>query len=219
MLNTVLDMFSYTFTATFPIANPIGMSTIFLSLTMAYTAAERREMAWRIALYSFCIYLVTLLAGSWIMSFFSISVPIVKISGGLIVSFVAWKMLNTKPKLSKEEQKASLTQDGDITFFPLTMPITAGAGSMAMVMAIGASIISTHGTPLHDFSQFLGATLGIAALSLVVLVCYFFADRIFAKLGKVGVDVVTQVSSFILLAVGVEVIWEGIKTLIIALPH
>jgi multiple antibiotic resistance protein len=218
MSANIIHMFSYTFMAIFPIANPIGMSTIFLSLTRYHSAQERRKMAKRIAIYSFFVYWITLLAGSWIMSFFHISIPIIKVSGGLVVFFTAWNMLNSKPKLAPKEQHESMNQEGDITFFPLTMPITTGAGSLAMAMAIGASIIG-GGIKFSIFTQLLGATFGLVGISLTVFFCYYFADRIFARLGKVGTDVVTQVSAFILLAVSVAVIWDGVRGLILTLPH
>jgi len=205
--------------AIFPIANPIGMSTIFLSLTRYHSAAERRLMSKRIAIYSFFIYWITLLAGSWIMSFFSISIPIIKVAGGLVVYFAAWNMLNSKPKITPKEQQESISNEGDITFFPLTMPITTGAGSLAMAMAIGASIINRGFFNPHAMVEFVGATIGIIGISLTVFCSYYFADRIFAKLGTIGTNVVTQLSAFILLAVSVEIIWEGIKALILTLPH
>lgn len=220
MLTNIIHMLSYTFMATFPIANPIGMSTIFLSLTKGHSSEERRRMARRIAIYSFFIYWVTLLAGTWIMSFFSISIPIIKVSGGLVVVYAAWGMLNSKPKLSQQQRQEAMGMEEDITFFPLTMPITTGAGSIAMVMAIGAEILSKHhGFTVRVFSQLIGATIAIVCLSLVVFICYYSADRIFAKLGKIGTDVVTQLSAFLLLAVGVAVIWEGVASLVLSLLH
>jgi multiple antibiotic resistance protein len=201
--------------ATFPIVNPIGMSPIFLSFTKYYSPLRRRYMARKIAIYSFFIYIVTLIAGSWILSFFSLSIPIIKIAGGLIIYFSALGMLQRKPKLSDKEQQETLQNSNDVLFFPLTMPITAGAGSMAIVMAIGAGIVNNGVFSVQAISELLGAALGILLLSFTVFICYYFADRIFAKLGTVGTDVVTQLAAFILLAVSIEVMWEGLKVLLL----
>lgn len=214
-----LHLLSYTFMAIFPIANPIGLSSIFLSLTKQYSREERQFMAKRIAIYSFSVYWVVLIAGTWIMSFFGLSIPIIKVAGGIMIFTSAFGMLNSKPKLTQQEQNEVLKNTGDITFFPLTMPITVGAGSMAVVMAIGASIIDRGKFDLEAMEQLLGATAGLVLLSVSIFVCYYFAGRIFARLGKVGTDVVTQLSAFILLAISVEIIWEGVKTLILVSLH
>lgn len=205
--------------AIFPITNPVGMSPIFLLFTKDFDSLKRRYIARKVAINSFFVYWIALLAGSSILSFFSISIPIVKIAGGIVLAFSAMGMLNSKPKMSSEEQQESLQKSGEIVFFPLTMPITTGAGSLAMAMAIGAGIIDKNASLSLISMQLLGATLGIFALSITIFLCYYFADRIFAKLGKVGTDVITQLSAFILLAVSIEIIWEGLSTLILNISH
>lgn len=217
MLPTILHFLTYTFMAVFPITNPIGMSPIFISFTKHYSPFKRHFIAKRVAMYSFFLYVATLFTGSWVLSFFSLSIPIIKIAGGIIIYFSAMGMLNSKPKITEKEERETMTKTkaGNIIFFPLTMPFTAGAGSLAAVMAIGAGIIDNGVFNLHAISLLIGATLGILLLSICVFICYYFADRIFAKLGTVGTDVVTQLSAFILLAISIEMIWEGVKVLII----
>lgn len=214
-----LHLLSYTFMAIFPITNPIGMSTIFLSLTKQYSQKKRQLMARRVAIYSFFMYWVVLIAGTWIISFFGLSIPVIKVAGGFVIFSSAFGMLKSQPKITQEEQHEALHKTGDITFFPLTMPITVGAGSMAVAMAVGAGIIDRGKFDLVVMEQLLGATFGIVFLSISIFICYYFADRIFAKLGKVGTDVVTQLSAFILLAISVEIIWEGIRTLLLISLH
>jgi multiple antibiotic resistance protein len=213
MLYNIVHFLSFTFMAIFPITNPIGMSPIFLSFTRFFSPKERRHIAGRVAINSFFVYWVALIAGSGILSFFSLSIPIVKIAGGIVLFSSAMGMLGSKPKLSDAEQEEALHKEGNIIFFPLTMPVTTGAGSMAMATAIGARIISKDASISQITGQLLGATLGILALTGTIFLCYYFADRIFAKLGKVGTDVVTQLAAFILLAVSIEIIWEGISVL------
>lgn len=217
--NNLLHFFIYTFMAIFPIANPIGMSPFFLSLTKNYSPKIRREIAIKVTINSFFIYSISLLAGSWILAFFKLSIPVVKVAGGLVVYFAALEMLNSKPKISAEEEKETLGKHGDIVFFPLTMPITAGAGSLAIAIAIGAGIVGGDFVLVNYASQLLGAILGIAALAVTIFVCYFSADRIFAKIGRAGTDMVTRISSFLLLAVSVEVIWDGVRSLILTSLH
>lgn len=219
-MNTIhifLSSLSYTFMAIFPVTNPIGMAPIFLALAKQYDQGKRHFMARRIAIYSFFIYWIVLIAGTWIISFFGLSIPIIKVAGGIIIFSAAFSMLQSKPKLTQQEQNEALHKSNDITFFPLTMPITVGAGSMAVAMAIGAGIIDQGAFDLAVIEQLAGATLGIIFLSVSIFFCYYFADRIFAKLGKVGTDVVTQLSAFILLAISVEIFWEGVKALLLSL--
>jgi multiple antibiotic resistance protein len=82
-------------------------------------------------------------------------------------------------------------------------------------MSIGADIITSGKLSLMTITKLCGASLGIAVLALTIFVCYYFADWIFTKLGKLGTQVVTQLAAFILLAISVEIVWEGIKTLIV----
>jgi multiple antibiotic resistance protein len=217
IFSNFFHLLSYTFMAIFPVTNPIGMAPIFLSLTRQFSQEKRRAMAIRVAIYSFFVYWIILIAGSWVLGFFGLSIPIIKIAGGAILFAAAFNMLTSKPKITPEEQEETLKKTGDITFFPLTMPITTGAGSMAIAMAIGAEIVGKGQLSLATIGQLLGATAGIFLLSISILICYYFSNYIFTKLGKTGTDVVTQLSAFILLAVSVEVIWEGIFTLISAL--
>lgn len=214
MLNELFYFLFYTFMAIFPIANPIGMSPFFHSLTKQYNQPLRRDFAKRVAIYSFFVCWVTLLVGSWILKFFNISIPLVQIAGGIIVFLSALGMLSSRPKLTTEEKKETLSKEGDVAFFPLTMPLTTGAGTLAMSMSIGGSIIGAKFNFVNLVSQLIGATLGIVLLAFSIYICYYFADRIFARLGKVGTDVVTQVSSFILLSVSIKIIWEGVRGLL-----
>lgn len=175
-MNTLLHFFGFTFMAIFPITNPIGMAPIFLSLTKEHLPQDRRKMAKRVAINSFYVYLIALLLGSWILSFFSLSIPIIKIAGGIILFFAAFNMLNSKPKMSNQERRETLGEARDITFFPLTMPITTGAGSLAIAMAIGTDIISGNKFNLLILAKISGASFGIAALALTIFVCYYLSS-------------------------------------------
>ena len=207
----------YTFMAILPISNPIGMAPIFLELTSDYSKTIRHKAA--LAVGSYCFFLITgiLLVGPLIIAFFGISIPIIQLAGGLLVCHTTWGMLNVQPKVSRAEVKESDAQKSasDIAFFPLTMPLTVGAGSIAMTMAIASDIERTALLP--SVVDYLSAIAGILGVSLTILICYRFADKIFHKLGTTGTNVVTKLSAFIILAVGVNIIWDGVRTLILNL--
>lgn len=215
ILYNISHLMIFTFMAMIPVINPIGLAPIFLSLTKQYSPQERQVLAKRVAIYAFFIYFVVLLAGTWIINFFGLSIPIIKIAGGLMLFSIAFNMFKSSPSVSEEEKTETLNKSGDIAFCPLTMPVTVGAGSMAVAMAVGAGIIDRGKFDFVAISQLFGAVLGIVLLVLSLYICYYFSDRIFAKLGKVGTDVVTQLSAFILLAVSIQIVWEGVKTLLL----
>ncbi len=202
----------YVFMAIFPIVNPIGMSAVFLGLTRAYSNEERHLLARHVSLYFFVLLAGAMLAGSFILEFFGITIGVVRVAGGMLVFKAAWEMLNSQPKLSKEEESESSGPPSEIAFFPLTMPITAGAGTLAMALAIAGKL--NRDLDMQMVGEHLGALIGLAAVSATVFVCYRFADSIFQRLGTVGTNVVTKLSAFILLTVGVEIVWDGLEELI-----
>jgi multiple antibiotic resistance protein len=212
----VYHNFTYTFISLFSILNPIGMSAVFLAMTQNYPAQQRRKMAWRVAMYGAVLLTIVFFLGSYILNFFGISMASLQIAGGLLVFATAWQMLNAPATPNEQEAISSAKQSGnDITFFPLTMPITAGAGAMAVTVALAANI--NLDAEQNNLVSYLGATLGIIAVFSVVGICYALADRIFLKLGKTGTSVVTRLTAFILLAISVGIVWSGLRTLILSL--
>ncbi len=203
---------TYTFTAIFPIVNPIGMAPVFLTLTKHMDSKTRHRMALNISLYFFFLCAGFMIFGKFILEFFGLTVPYIKIAGGFLVFYSAWEMLNGAPKLNTNEESESQDKQEDISFFPLTMPITAGAGTLAMSMAIGMKISSSS---WHDSMMLhIGAVLGVILITLSVYLCYRFADVIFLKLGHIGTNIVSKLSAFILLAISVEIIVSGFVHLI-----
>jgi multiple antibiotic resistance protein len=121
-------------------------------------------------------------------------------------------MLNTKPKLSGDERDEAMAKAEEIAFFPLTMPVTVGAGCMAITITIGSQVI---GNP-----EAIGAAVGgLAVIGFSIFICYRYADVLCNYLGKVGTNVVTKLAAFILLAVGVQIIWTGLLGLVATVPR
>ena len=131
----LLKYFLYAFIALFPMVNPIAMSSPFFSLTKYATDAQRKKLATLVTLYGTALLLGTLLIGPYLLRFFGLQAADIRVAGGLVVFSIAWRMLNPP----REEPKAP-TSNGDDTmslaFFPLTMPLTAGAGSIAITIAL-----------------------------------------------------------------------------------
>jgi len=164
-------------TALFPIVNPMGGAPVFLSLTTDSSPAERRYLAWRVALYSFFMLLGSMLIGSHVLALFGVSLPIVQVGGGLVVISVGWAML----KHEDEEERKEIRRTADAglplrkAFYPLTMPLTVGPGSIATAVTLGANLPHPGGGRL--LIALLEAVVGSLLLALYVFLCYAFADR------------------------------------------
>lgn len=209
------NTFIYAFASIFSIVNPLGMAPIFLGLSKDRTTTERHLLAYQVALYGAVLLIITLLLGPFVLRFFGISLPYIQIAGGCLVFYTAWQMFQTKPKVDYAEEKEA-SKNIDIAFFPLTMPITAGAGSMAITISMAIKIINQHSDYLINYTA---VGISIIAVFIIVAVCYRYADTVFNKLGETGTHAITRTAAFILLAIGVEIIWGGLSVLILTLGH
>ena len=209
---TFFGILSLIFLSLLPIVNPVGMSSVFLGMSSHLSPKDRHKLAYKVAVYSASLLIGILLLGPLALSFFGLTLPFIRIAGGLLVSFTAWQMLNAQPKLTEVEEEEH-AENEDLAFFPLTLPITAGAGAIAITVAIAAEIEPAFS--VHVFLLYLGASIGIILMMAVVFVCYRFSDAISEKIGRTGTMVVTRLSAFVLLAIGLDVMWTGMLKLII----
>jgi multiple antibiotic resistance protein len=204
--------------AIFPIVNPLGGSPIFLALTTDYSESARKLLSQRIAINSFILLVVSFLIGTHILAFFGISLPIVQVGGGLIVISTGWAMLEQKD--DDRGNVAHRTVDPqDIfryAFYPLTLPLTVGPGSISVAITLGAN------APRHLGINYLGvisALVGSALIGVSIFLCYGFADRIARVIGATGMSVMMRLSSFLLVCIGVQILWHGVSTLLRSLPE
>lgn len=208
-------MMATTFLSLLPIVNPVGMATFFLSMTDHLSPEERHKTAYMVAFDSFILLCCVLFFGRTVLELFGLTLPFIRIAGGLLVSFTAWQMLNISPKLTKQESEEHKTRETgkEMAFFPLTLPLTAGSGAIAITVAIALDI-PTKITE-HSLSMYMGAVTGIFLMGILIAVCYRFGDYLLAKLGTTGSNVVTRLSAFILMAIGMQVIWNGLLPLLV----
>jgi multiple antibiotic resistance protein len=211
-VNTFVNTFLLVYAALFPIVNPFGSAPFFLSLTDQYTNVERERIARQIAVNSFLLLLGSLLIGSHVLGFFGVSLPIVRVAGGLVVTAFGWKLLNSPAQTEHEHdaQQAAAHDDPD-TFYPLTMPLTVGPGSISVAVTIGSQRATVDWT-LFVIESF-GAVASLLAMALTVYLCYRFAPRLVSALGRGGTNVVVRLSAFILVCVGIQILWNGVKAL------
>jgi multiple antibiotic resistance protein len=200
--------------ALFPIVNPIGSAAVFLTMVDSFDRNLQCQLAKRITVYSFFLLFVSMLGGGKILSFFGIALYSVQIGGGLIVAANGWNLL------TKDAQKDSAATPNpeevlNQAFYPYTLPITVGPGSISVAVALGAHLP----TELHVASfvspYLLAASIiGCAVISLLVYICYRWARSAAILLGKSGTTVLMRLSSFISFCIGVQILTSGIRAYI-----
>lgn len=204
-------------TALFPIVDPIGGSPVFLSLTRDYAPSTRRLLARRIAIDSFILLLASFAIGSHVLAFFGISLPVVQVGGGLIVISAGWAMLNQKDGNGRGEVRRSVVCSDALrdAFYPLTLPLTVGPGSISIAITLGANEPHQLRASLEAI---LVAAIGSAIVSATIYLCYGFADRLGAIIGPTGLNVMIKLSAFLLVCIGVQILWNGTSQLLSSLP-
>jgi len=203
--------------ALFPIVNPLGGSPIFLVLTRDYSRQSRMLLAQRIAINSFILLIASFFIGTHILAFFGISLPIVQVGGGLIVVSTGWAMLKQKDDDRGEGVHRSVDQQ-DIfnnAFYPLTLPLTVGPGSISVAITLGANEPQNLGQHIEGI---LAAIIGSALVAFSVFIFYGFADRLATIVGSTGMTVIMRLSSFLLVCIGVQILWNGVAALLHTMP-
>jgi multiple antibiotic resistance protein len=216
-LNNYVNSILLVFAGLFPIINPVGNAPIFLMLTRHCTMGERHSLAGKVAINSFILLTGSLFLGSYALEFFGITLPVLRIAGGLVVTAFGWKLLHAGENPDKPKEGTQLNTEVD-AFYPLTMPLTVGPGSISVAVALGSQRPPVE----RDFTELatlaLAAVLGLAAIALSIYVCYRFADTVVSVLGKRGTDVVMRLSAFILLCIGIQIMWNGYSSLVHPAP-
>lgn len=216
-MNIFGNAFLLVYAGLFPIVNPIGSAPLFLGLTEFCTGEQRKSLALKVALNSFLLLLGSMFIGSHVLEFFGISLPVVRIGGGLIVTAFGWKLLNSET--SPDTARASTADVPTVpeSFYPLTMPLTVGPGSIAVAIGLGSQ--RPKGDDMTELLLLGGAALaGVVAIAVTVYFSYRFAQRLVAMLGASGTHVVIRLSAFILVCIGIQILWSGWSELS-ALPH
>lgn len=194
------------FTSIISVANPLAAMPVFLSLTEQSTDPERITVAQKSSFYMLIILLLFLWAGTYIMSFFGISLPGIRIAGGLIILRAAYSMLNPEQsdrKISKEAQEAAKGKE-DVSFSPMAMPMLSGPGSIAVVIGL-----ASQAQGFFDLAVITIAIIFVALISYGVLRVAPFSAK---YIGPTGMSAITRMMGFIAMAIGVQFILNGISS-------
>ena len=198
-----------------PIVNPLGGAPVFLLKTQDLDHAGRALMARRVAQNCFLLLLASVLIGAYVLDLLSLSVGVVRIAGGLVVCSIAWLLLHQDDlQATPARDAARVVSPDDLAqraFYPLTMPLTVGPGSIAVAITLGAN----QPSELRQLILIIVAhALGILAVTIAIYLCYRYADRVLARLGRTGTSVLLRLSAFILLCIGVQIIYNGAAELL-----
>lgn len=210
-----METFLLVLAALFPVVNPPGAGLIFLSMTKNASVKTRRLLARRVAINAFFVMAMSLPFGALILKIYGISVPVLRVAGGLIVAVAGWKLLNEgSPKASDEIQLKG--RDADYArqaFYPLTLPLTTGPGTIAVMISLGLSR-SAYSDNEKDLQFFAVSLLATIAIALTIYICFAYSDRVQRVLGNSGTDIVVRLTSFILFCLGAQIIWTGASELL-----
>ena len=208
--------FLFVLAAMLPILNPAATAPIFLGLTDGASASTRALLARRIARNMFALMTGSMLVGSYVLDVFGISLPIVRVGGGLIVASTAWRLLNANH--ATDDRRTELAESFTVeharrqAFYPLTFPISCGPGSIAAAITVGVSL---HDQKLTlSLARMGGGVLALFVIGIVLYLALKYAQRLLKPLGDAGSVIFLRLSAFILLCLGVQIVWEGLEELL-----
>jgi len=194
-----------------PIINPLSTAPVFVA-TVGSNRVLAARLARQVAVNSWIVIVTSMLIGTYVLALFGISLPIVRVGGGLLVASTAWRMLHrtddddVHAKAAQETVELTQAEIVRRSFFPITFPLTTGPGTIAASIALGAQI------PTTPFLYFAGAVVAASGALLVSFVLYFVfrnSTAVVAWLGEVGMLVLTRLMAFILLCIGLQIMWSG----------
>jgi multiple antibiotic resistance protein len=216
-----LTTFLLTFTALFSIVNPLSGAFIFFGATEHLEPKVRAAMARWVGIYSFIVMAASLYVGAYMLEFFGVTLPVLRVAGGIIVAAAGWRMLNAPDATELRRSEAPQPRPIDaspsrLAFYPLTMPLTTGPGTISVAVSLGAGRPSGfHAALLAFFVATLAAT---ALLALLIHGFYKNSARLAQLIGATGTTIVVRLSAFLLFCIGIQVLWNGAAELLRTLP-
>ena len=216
-----MTTFLLAFGALFSIVNPLSGAFIFFGATRELEPRVRAHVSHWVAIYSFSIVTASLYIGAYVLSFFGISIPVLRVAGGIVVAMSGWRMLNEPDATEQRRSETPSPRSIDVppsrlAFYPLTMPLTTGPGTISVAISVGAGRPSGfHASSLAFFVSTLAAT---ALLSVLIYGFYRNSARLAQWIGVTGTTIVVRLSAFLLFCIGIQVGWNGVAELLGTLP-
>ncbi|MGE5145122.1 MAG: MarC family protein [Candidatus Eiseniibacteriota bacterium] len=216
-LRDIAGAFLLVYVGLFPIVDPVSSAPLFVRLTRYAAEGERPALARAVAVNSFFLLLGSMVVGSHVLAFFGISLPVLRVAGGIVVAALGWKLLQEGDEPAGDPlagDKAAQPGHAVDAFYPLTMPLTVGPGSMSVAVGLGSQWPEAR----DQIGQLAviagGAVAGLVAMAITIYICYRYSDFIVRRLGPQGTNVLMRLSAFILFCIGIQIIWNGVSALI-----
>lgn len=211
-----LHLIFFGYLSLFPAVNPVGSAFIIDPLLSDLNLQERRRAAKKVAFYCFAICAVSALIGTWILKLFGISIPIVQLAGGILICRMGWTLLNSDNSIKGTKETAQPERrSGDfenLLFYPISFPMTTGAGTISVLLTLGAH---------EDEDSLLTHVLNLGALGIAIVlmcvtiyICYSNAPRLIHKIGPRGEQIVNRLSAFLVFCIGMQIAYTGIRLLL-----
>jgi multiple antibiotic resistance protein len=211
----ILKSFGLSFSALLPLINPLGSALIFLEIVGDAPTSVFRYLARRIAFTTVLFLLIIEGGGAVLLAFFGISLPVVQVAGGLTLAAMGWGLLNEKGKENATPAPDTETSSAgpleDKIFYPLTFPITAGPGCLAVTVTLSAH--ASRQQLINNVFAHVGIALAIVGSGITVFLCYAYAPKITQKIRPHTVRGILRVIAFVLLCIGVQIAWNGVEAL------
>jgi len=212
--------FALGFSALLPVVNPLGSALVFLGLVGVVPPKVYRSLARRIAINTILFFIVIELVGSALLSFFGISLPIVQISGGLVLAAMGWSLLNQKDPQTADGTRTEVQSDPEAkthrleqgTFYPLTFPVSVDPGSIVVMLTLSAH--ASKKSLSDNALSHAGLLLAVVLLSVLIYICYAYAPQITSRISPSTSRGILRVVAFILLCIGVQIAWNGADALL-----
>jgi multiple antibiotic resistance protein len=200
------------FATLFPIVNPLGMAPIVAGMTSPYSEDVRRTVARRIGINGVVLLVASIFIGSYILEFFGISIAAVELGGGLVVALAGWGILNRRNDVAERTAEAAPNSSEILSkaFYPLTMPLTVGPGSIAVAITLGSN--AHEETHLQLILAALAGVFGSVLIGIAIYFSYAYADRLEKLLGATGTSILIRLSAFIVLCIGIQIMFNGLES-------
>src|ERR1700721_1006486 len=199
-LRTLPASAAATFLALFPIVDPFGGIPIFFAMTSDWSDRERIRTAVKTGIWVFVILVTFLFFGRFVLHFFGISLPVLKIAGGLIVANTAGGMVTSTARITPAESHEAESKE-DISLTPLAMPLMSGPGAIGVVMALAAHV--------DNGAAYRGVRMGVAGIALSVALFFWLGGPLGRALGPGAVGAINKIFGFLILAIAVQLIGGG----------
>lgn len=216
-VRSLIEQALLVFAALFPIVNPLGGAPVFLAMTEGLSDAERAQLARRIAMNAFLLVLGSIFVGTHVIEFFGLSVPVIRVGGGILVCSVAWDLLRSADAglPTTPPRRATPAELAARAFYPMTLPLTVGPGTISVAITVGAQV--PRGVSEWAI-RVVASAVGTILLTVSIYVLFRYAERLTRAIGPTGTQVLLRLSAFILLCIGVQIVWSGVQALMATLP-